>query len=389
VRSVQGHHEGVTSDPGRAGDRLPPAGDILQFGRPIRSRRYQFGTLLLAGLVAAAVVLVVVRAASHRVAASPPPVTVTSLGQPILGVRADWQLIGFDGRGVVAIQFARGRIVRTTIPRLAGDGIVSVVPAVGEVLVRPLDDVPGYLVPDGKPAEPLTGVLAHGGYLLPGPTPGQQWLDSHDLNLVLVGPDGKPERAHLPESALLRATQVSIISDGRGGFILAGASGTVYDANNGALQMIPALPLAVGPRNWLGLRCDNSSCRNVVISAATGESRTLPGPASYAYPWPWQALPGAASPDGAAAAVIVPGNSDGQAGLDLVSLTSGTVQHVHVPVAGSSSGQSLAWSPDSRWLFVVTARGRLAIVDARTGQPRLLSLGLSGLSQIVIRPAAG
>jgi hypothetical protein len=389
VRRVQGHDEGVTLDPGRVGDGPPPAGDIVQLGRSARPRRYQLGTLLLTCLAAAAVVLVVVRSGGHRVSASQPPVTVTSFGHPILGVRAGWQLIGFDGKGVVDVQFARGRIVRTTIPRLAGDGIVSLVPAPGEVLVRPLDNVSGYLVPDGKPAEPLTGVLAQGGYLLPGPTPAQQWLDSHDLNLVLVGPGGKPERAHLPESALLWATQVSIISDGRGGFILAGASGTVYDANSGALRMISALPLAVGPRNWLGLNCDNSSCRNVVISAATGESRTLPGTASYAYPWPWQALPGAASPDGAAAAVIVPGNSDGQAGLDLVSLTSGTVQHVRVPVAGSASGQSLAWSPDSRWLFVVTAAGGLAIVDARTGQLRILSLGLSGLSQIVIRPATG
>jgi IMP dehydrogenase len=36
--------------------------------------------------------------------------------------------------------------------------------------VRPLDDVTGYLVPDGSPARPLTGTLARSGLLLPGPS---------------------------------------------------------------------------------------------------------------------------------------------------------------------------------------------------------------------------
>jgi hypothetical protein len=360
----------------------------VQFGHPIRPRRYRLGTLLLACLVAAAVVLVVVRSGSHRSAASPPPLAVTDFGHPILGLRADWQLLGLDRTGVVAVQFARGRIVRTTIPGLAVTGLVSLVAAPGEVLVRPVDNAPGYAVPDGEPARPLTGVLGHGGYLLPGPTAAQQWLDSHDLNLVLVGPAGKPEPAHLPESALLWATQMPVISDGRGGFILTGPSGALYDASDGTLRPVNALPLAVGPRNWLGLQCDNENCRNVVISAATGASRTLPGPASYTNPWPWQQLPGVVSPDGATAAIVVPGYVDGQAWLDLVSLSSGAAVRLSVPVAPDTASQSLAWSPDSRWLFVIAAHGSLAIVDARTGQPRTLSLGLSGLTQIVIRPAA-
>jgi hypothetical protein len=359
----------------------------VQFGPPAWQRSRRLGTLLLVCLVAAAVVLVVVRSGSHRRATAPPAVTVTNFGHPILGLRGGWQLIGLDGNGVVAVEFARGRIVRTSFPRLAGDGLVSLVPAIGEVLVRPLDNVPGYVVPDGEPARPLTGVLAHGGYLLPGPTPAQQWLDYGEL--MLVGPGGKPEHPKLPAAALLWATQVPVISDGHGGLILTGADGTVYDANGSALRPISALPFAVGPRNLLGLQCDNGHCSNVVISAATGATRTLPGPAGYADPWPWRELPGVASPDGTAAAVIVPGKSESQAGLDLVSLTSGAVLRVPVPIAQDSSSRSLAWSPDSRWLFVVTAHGGLAIVNARTGQPGILSLGLSGLSQIVIRSAAG
>jgi hypothetical protein len=362
-------------------------GDVVQFGSQARRYRRWPASLFVACLLVTTAVIVISQSGSNR--PTSPPVAVTDVGHPILAVRAGWQLFGLDHSGVVAVQFARGRIVRTTIPPLLSDGPVSLVAAPGEVIVRPLDNVTGYVVPDGQPARPLVGVLAHGGTLLPGPTPAQQWLDSHEVGLVLVGPGGKPEHAHLPESALMWATQVPVLSDGHGGLILTGGSGTMYDANDRALQAISALPIAVGPRNWLGLQCDKGNCRDVVVSADTGQSRTLPSPASYLDPWPWQPLPGVTSPDGAMAAVVVPGSSDGQAWLDLVSLSSGAGLRVPVPVARDSSSQSLAWSPDSRWLFVVTARGNLTIVDGHTGQPQHLSLGVSGLSQIVMRPAGG
>ena len=60
-----------------------------------------------------------------------------------------------------------------------------------------------------------------------------------------------------------------------------------------------------------------------------------------------------------------------------------------MPVALGNPSQSLAWSPGSRWLFVVAANGTLVAVDARTGRPLNPHLGLSGLSQIVMRPAGG
>jgi hypothetical protein len=369
----------------------PGAGEIVQFGRPVRPRRYRLGSLLLACLVAAAVVLVVARPGGHRGSPAPPPVTVTNFGHPILGIRAGWQLFGLDRTGVVAVQFARGRIVRTTIPRPEGDGIVSLVIAPGEVIVRPLDNVPGYVVPDGGPARPLTGVLAHGGTLLPGPTPAEQWLDENSGSIVLVG-GGKAERAQLAERALLAPHSQTITSDGGGGLLLVDASGIVYDVSSGLLRSVgPDLMLAVGPRNWLGLNCGvgGGPCREVAISAATRAQRVLPGPAISADPWPWQALPGTVSPDGTTAAVVVAGQSQHQAWLELVGMRSGAAMRVAVPVSPGSTSQSLAWSPDSRWLFVVAPGGALAVVDGRTGQPQHINLGVSGLQQIVIRPAAG
>jgi hypothetical protein len=159
-------------------------GDVVQFGSQARRYGRWPATLLVACLLVTTAAVVISQSGSNRPAS--PPVTVTSIGHPILGVRAGWELFGLDNKSLVTVQFAGGRIVRTTVPRLAADGIVSLVAARGEALIRPLDNVRGYVVADGQPAQPLTGVLAHGGTLLPGPTLTQQWMDSG--NLVLVGP---------------------------------------------------------------------------------------------------------------------------------------------------------------------------------------------------------
>jgi len=376
----------VGSSAGGSGP-LSGGNDIVQFGR-LRRRRAGLGSLLLAVVVAIAVLAVVRHAGGNPHRSPPPAVAVTDVGHPILGVRASWELFGLDGSGVVAVQFRRGQITRTTLPPLLSDGPLFFVAADGEAIIRPLDNVPGYVVPDGKPARRLTGLLAQGGILLPGPTLTEQWFGGTALGLL--GPGGKQVNAHL--AAVARAWAPSwVIADGAGGVVLVDMRSQVeeYDARPGMLRPVGAQLVAVGPTTWLGMNCESGPCQDVVISAATGASRTLPGPASYANPWPWQALPGVTSPDGAAAAVIVADHFGGQARLDLINLSTGGVVRVPVPVARDSSGQSLAWSPDSRWLFVVTAHGTLAIVDGRTGLPQHLNLGLSGLSQIVMRPAGG
>jgi hypothetical protein len=61
--------------------------------------------------------------------------------------------------------------------------------------------------------------------LLPGPSLSQQWLDSG--NLVLVGPRGTPEHAHLPVPADLRPPFHTLIADGRGGLLLTGPAAAV------------------------------------------------------------------------------------------------------------------------------------------------------------------
>ena len=47
--------------------------------------------------------------------------------------------------------------------------------------------------------------------------------------------------------------------------------------------------------------------------------------------------------------------------------------------------QTLAWSPDSRWLFIVAANGELAAVNARTRHVEGLGVELPPIGQIAIR----
>lgn len=367
------------------GSGIAPHGheEIVEFGRA-RRRPRGLGSTVLAVLAAAAVLAVVLHSSGHPHRPSPPAVAVTNVGHPILGVRTGWELFGLDRSGVVAVQFSRGRITRTALPAPESGGPVSVIVEPGMVIVRPLDNVPGYVVPDGQPARQLTGVLSHGALLLPGPATAQAWDIRNGHAISLVGARGRPLRARLAATPSQFPAQ-SGMADGRGGVLMVGVGGREYDAGPGILRPVGALVVAVGPVDWLGLSCDQrGACQNVVITAATGARRQLPGPTFSGLTWPWLDPAGAVAPDGSTAAVLVNGTY-GTTVLDLINLTSGAETAVQVPVASHASGQTLAWSPDSRWLFVITATGHLDAVNPVTGRAQNLGLGLSGLSQIAIR----
>ena len=72
--------------------------------------------------------------------------------------------------------------------------------------------------------------------------------------------------------------------------------------------------------------------------------------------------------------------------VQLISLRTGTTTNLGVQ-AGAASGyqQSMVWSPDSRWLFVVAAHGRLVAVRASTGLAQGLGVTLPPVSQIAIQ----
>ena len=268
------------------------------------------------------------------------------------------------------------------------------------MIIRPLDFVPGYLVPDGRPARELRGVLANGGPVFPGPAPGQVWVQAGSgdhVSLSLARMDGTTLGASFTvpgDDSLLMAS----LADGSGYVLVPGAGGW-YDARPGAFHLVTTGAVAaVGPTRWLAVECHGTTrCAAVVIDSASGARRILPG---NALPW-WHAgaaiFPGTISPDGSTAAVFRTGNA-GTSTLHLIDLTSGADDQL--AVQGSPGAGTTAWSPDSRWLFAaaspVQARTLLAI-NARTRRVADLGVTLPQVSQVAVestppagqRPAAG
>jgi hypothetical protein len=367
--------------------RQPPVEYVEFGGRRHRSWRWLSG-LLLACLVIAALVVGLEQSGHGRGHHSPaqlPPISVLSLGHPVLGIRQGWQLFGLDQMAVVQIQLARGRVITKALPPAVGTGPVSFIVGPNAAIVRPLDNAPGYLVPDDGSVRPLTGLLASGGVLLPGPTPTQEWDTAGRADsLVLVGANGRATgtRITLPNPGW---PSQSAMSDGRGNILIASDSGSQYDATAHSLRRIDILLSAVGPSEWLGMTCVPGHCRNVVLDPATGSKRTLPGPPVHLLTWPWPAYPGTVAPDGRTAAMVAD-RGNGRVGLEEIDLTTGTVTRLPIPVTEYTSSQTMAWSPDSRWLFVVEANGNVVAVSTSTHRVQSLGIRLTRFSQLVLRP---
>ena len=377
--------------------RARDEGDQVSFGprRPVG--RWRPGRLLIAcGAVLAAVVAVVaVVVTGHgnnpprARPASTGAVSTSEAGPRLLGVRAGWELFGYGDGRVVRIQFASGRITQTAVPvhtpiPVQISGPASLVVGPHEAIISHLDFVPGYLVPDGRPARPLSGALGKGGIVIPGPQPGTAWVQAtfQATSMPLVRMDGTETGVSLRLPPRIDTSPAT--SDGRGGVLVVdlGASSATYDdVRPGGSQPIAGTLAAVGPTRWLVVDCHaGHRCSAAIVDPATGAQHTLPG-SSAELPG---GTPGVIAPDGSAAAY--PAASGDRVTLRLLNLVSGSDQQIPVSLdAEAPAGQVLAWSPDSRWLFVVTAQGKLAAVDARTGHVEGLGVSLPRLSLIAVR----
>jgi hypothetical protein len=362
---------------------------------------------LLACLALATVVTVAVRGAGHparpaaRAPAPPPPLRVTTVDHPLLGVTGGWELFARGADALLRIEFAQGRVVQTYVPALE-TASPDVAFAIGahEAVIRPSDLVPGYLVPDGGQARPLTGLLADGGPLVPGPAGSQAaWVTSGPptspaLSLVtFTGRRSGPSIHFQPGGPQLPATAVS---DGRGDVLVTDSSFGAYDTGPGWDRPVPGTVVAVGPGTWLADVCDAQyrHCRYEVVDVTTGALRALPGPEAASAPY-WLSWPptGVISPDGSTAAVAENGHG-GRLTVHLLDLRSGVTTDLGVPLSapgtglpfGEASEQSMAWSPDGRWLFVAAYGGKLVAVNARTGRAEGLGVSLPAVDQVAIRP---
>jgi hypothetical protein len=292
---------------------------------------------------------------------------------------------------VVRIQFASGRITQTAVP-VQNIGTASLVVGPHGAIISHLDMVPGYLVPDGRPARPLSGPLGNGGIAIPGPQPGTAWVQASfaATSMPLVRMDGTETgvSVRVPQGASSQAFPdgtSQAFPDGRGGVLVIDISetgATWYDVRPGGIQRIAEMLAAVGPTRWLAVDCPTGHpCSYAIVDPATGARNPLPGPSAEPLP----GAPGVIAPDGSAAAIAEA--SGNRVTLHLFNLVSGSDEQIPVSVGDAelAADQWLAWSPDSRWLFVVTAQGKLAVVDARTGHVEGLGVSLPSLSLIAVR----
>jgi hypothetical protein len=372
-----------------------------------RRRRAVAGAVLLAVACAAVVTAVLghpghsgpgagAASASNPAGGLPPPAGAASMTIPasaLLGERGDWELdmLGSQaadlsaGPMLVRIQFGTGTVTQVPLPLLGSTGPAQVAAGPGQVMIRPLDAVPGYTVPDGKPARGLPASLGRGGVMFPGPQAGQFWVTAGSsarpvLRLVSVSGGAASPTIRVPAGLADFATTVA---DGQG-YVLVQDKGAVYDARpSGWRKVADGTLTAVGPSAWLISRCQGTDhCRSTVVNPVTRVSRALPGSADLVTPddaWP----PGVVSPDGRFAAVL--GRPQGQSAvLRLVDLRTGAGRQVLVGHGGLAV-DGFAWSPDSRWLFAAPGDGTLDAIDGQSGQVRDLGISLPPVIGLIAR----
>jgi hypothetical protein len=316
-------------------------------------------------------------------AASPitAPVTILGLGHPLLDVPGTWQLFGRGPNVVVRIDLAAGRVTVTTVPDLASTGPVWFVAGPDEAIVRPLDNVPGYLVPDTQPAQLLGPPFNQGGPLLAGPDAEHVWVQTENDTtsvLTLVDFDGRSSG----KSITLPPNTDPASSDGAGYPVITGTGGA-YDARPAGVDRITSgTLLAVGPTSWLSVECDvRDHCAITVTDRATGVRRTLATPVDD-----YQSGGGLISPDGRTAALLGP-QRNGISAIYLLDLDTGVAIRTRVSIDLYSAGGSgnFVWSPDSRYLFAADGDTSPAVVDRATGSITRLAVTVPPITQVALR----
>jgi hypothetical protein len=394
---------GDRSGQGRDGTGRGDYDEVVQFGSGRSSRGRWLPRIALACLVLAAIVAVAVRGtgqhAQHAAKTPPPPVQVVGAGHPLLHVSGGWVLFARGPDDLLRIQLAQGKIAVTYVPPLetANPNVAFLIGA-HEAVIRSTDLVPGYVVPDNGQARLLTGPLAGDGPLVPGPGATQAaWVSSGSPaspTLALVTLTGRrvgPTIRFQPGGPELADTAVP---DGRGYVLVTTGGFSAYDAGPGWDRPVPGTVVAVGRASWLVISCDQlyRHCHNEVVDIASGAHHELAGPvAGYPYDFSWPPTGVIAPDDGTAA---VPESApDGRVTVHLINLRTGASRNLRIvlgqpgdslPDGAGLNDQSMVWSPDSRWLFVAAANGKLVVVDARTGRAEHLQVTLPPVTQVAV-----
>jgi hypothetical protein len=279
------------------------------------------------------------------------------------------------------MQLAEGIITTTTFPLLSSDGPVSLLAGPDRVVVQPLDNVPGYVVPDGRPTTELAETTGKGGPALPGPDPDHFWVPTTSgttTTLRLIGFDGTQTNTTMTVPA-----DAGSLSPDHAGYVVFYGTGGIYDARPSGITRITSGQLhALGPTRWLSRECDATyHCTAQVTDRATGVHRVLNVAISD------YTQGGVISADGSRAAVLE-GDSSSPATVHLIDLNSGTDRATSATLDPNLAYQEgiFVWSPDSKWLFVTNGTGRLFAIEASAGTVVAIDTGAIGpVSQLALR----
>jgi hypothetical protein len=309
----------------------------------------------------------------------PLPETIR-LAHSVLAVPADWELIA-RGSQLLRIDLRTGVVVRTDVPTLQSGGPSFLIVQPHQVIIRPLDGVPGYVVADGQPARVLTGLLGDGGPAFPGPND-QVWVfvDGTAQRIVLIGANGEPTGRSVDSTDAF-----PLGGDGTGLLVMNDHSGTYLAGAGNPTLITTGDLLAIGPTRWLTAERTPRGCTLVVTDRATKATHTL-GATTCARDVPF---PGVISPNGRTAAIVVE-TGPGADAIHLVDLQSGA-DHTLAPRPFFSDGSNghLLWSPNSRTLFFLTLEGGIDYVDAHGSRVQPLPLDLRVMTaQIAFRVAS-
>lgn len=309
------------------------------------------------------------------------PVSVTNVGHRLLDVPPDWELFARGTDVVVRIELARGRVTRTVVPALASDASVAFLAGSSQVIIRPFDSVPGYVVQDGRVPRDSSGLLQPGGPLLPGPDANHLWVltgTGAQSEMALVGFDGRPTGVTLPVPG--DQNGIAVNSDGAG-YPLVTDIGGVYDVRPGGMHRITTgVLVASGPTGFLAVECDDQHrCATSVIDRATGSRRTIGARIDLSL-----SGSGVISPDGSTAALL---RVDGS--VHLLDLVSGVDHSARVSLDpdGAFLDNRFVWSPDSQWLFLAGPVGAVSIIDRHTMRATTLGVSLPPIQQLAFRSA--
>jgi hypothetical protein len=308
------------------------------------------------------------------------PTVVTLVGHPLLGVTAGWELFARTQQAVVRVQLAAGTVSITEIPQLNSGSEVYFLLGPHSAIVRPTDFVPGYAVPDGGRPQLLSGALADGSILTPGPAPGTFWHS--------IGPFAGPSHLQLVDGAgrylgqqldIPVTLNQNVVSDGSGYVIVSGLGGS-YDLRPGSLRRITTgQVVAVGPTSWIAEECDDSdTCTDVTVDSRTWQRQVI-GPTTDVPSF----TPGLVSADGARAILTTAAATTLQ--LTVLDVATGARQMITDLPDTRYDDEVIALSPDGQFLFVVGSSGALSVFDMSTMTVVPLGVRLPPVMQVAIR----